>query len=279
VLQHQSEGIVERSKGRFVTYTEKYNHAFRVTIDQLEQQYQRAEVDWDTSESGLRVKTTNVARLTLRGERPIGRFVVDGQSFPMAPSVSFEKVDGKWAVAKNSSGLRKQNNLQGPIDDAFMEPFLCVRPPDGINDYAATVFERFEREFAKWMRGQLVAASSLRPGDSRAYNIVLFGTPATNPMVARAVKATPLQWTLDQIVVGALRFDGNTHLLSFIYPNPDYPSRYVVVNSGHTFHEVDFKGTNALLYPRAGDWAVTDVRTGAIVAEGIFDKNWQLPKR
>ena len=40
-----------------------------------------------------------------------------------------------------------------------------------------------------------------------------------------------------------------------IYPNPLDPTRYVVVNSGHTFGEKEFKGTNALLYPRLGDYA------------------------
>ena len=31
---------------------------------------------------------------------------------------------------------------------------------------------------------------------------------------------------------------------------------YVVLNSGHTFHEDAFRGTNALLYPRLGDYAL-----------------------
>jgi hypothetical protein len=65
-------------------------------------------------------------------------------------------------------------------------------------------------------------------------------------------------------------------MLSMIYPNPANRRRYVVINSGHTFHEADFQGTNALLYPRVGDWAITDVRTGTVVAEGSFNRNWQL---
>ena len=39
-----------------------------------------------------------------------------------------------------------------------------------------------------------------------------------------------------------------------IVPNPLNPDRYVVFNSGHTFHEEEFKGTNALLYPI---WGIT----------------------
>src|SRR5687767_15243023 len=32
-----------------------------------------------------------------------------------------------------------------------------------------------------------------------------------------------------------------------------------VLNSGHTFHAKDFQGTNALLYPRLGDYALLKV--------------------
>ena len=60
---------------------------------------------------------------------------------------------------------------------------------------------------------------------------------------------------------------------------------YVVINSGHTFKEADLKGTNALLYPRLGDWAVIkptptekDPAAYEVVAAGLFDENWQFAK-
>jgi hypothetical protein len=106
--------------------------------------------------------------------------------------------------------------------------------------------------------------------------MVAFGTPATNPLVARAVAHAPIQWTAKEIVAGSQHFDAVTHMLSMIYPNPDNPKRYLVINSGHTFHEAEYKGTNVLLYPRVGDWAVTEIATGKVVAEGTFNRNWQL---
>ena len=62
-----------------------------------------------------------------------------------------------------------------------------------------------------------------------------------------------------------------------IYPNPLNPNKYVVLNSGHTFGEKDFKGTNALLYPRWGDYAVIEKKTGAVKMSGLFDEHWRLP--
>jgi hypothetical protein len=47
-----------------------------------------------------------------------------------------------------------------------------------------------------------------------------------------------------------------------------------VLNSGHTFGEKEFRGTNALLYPRFGDWAVLD-ENGGLITAGFFDENWR----
>ena len=69
-------------------------------------------------------------------------------------------------------------------------------------------------------------------------------------------------------------------------PPWDEHKSYVVLNSGHTFKEADLKGTNALLYPRLGDWAVIkptptekDPAAYEVVAAGLFDENWQFPKK
>ena len=79
-----------------------------------------------------------------------------------------------------------------------------------------------------------------------------------------------------------------THLPVLIYPNPFArvaSGGYVVINSGHTFREADLKGTNALLYPRLGDWAVLkpkptkdDPAGFEVIDAGLFDENWQFPK-
>ena len=285
LLAQQSHGILEHGSYRFVTFTERYNHCFRATIDQLERQYERAQVDVHVDEAGLRVTTRNVARLTLRGEPPMNTFQIDGESFAMKPEATFERVNDAWRPAASRPALRKQHGLQGPIDDAFLDAFLCVKPSAAapsspVNDFALAQLERFSREFARWMRGDIRIKTDreLSPSDEAAYNVAAFGTPATNPVIARALQSAPIRWTRDAIVAGSRKFDAAGHMLAMIYPDPANPRRYIVINSGHTFHEPDFRGTNALLYPRVGDWAVIDVRTGQAVAEGVFDRNWQLAR-
>ena len=58
-----------------------------------------------------------------------------------------------------------------------------------------------------------------------------------------------------------------------------------MLNSGHTFHAADFRGTYALLYPRLGDYAVLkptptekDPTAAEVVTAGLFDDSWQIKK-
>jgi pimeloyl-ACP methyl ester carboxylesterase len=282
VLENQTRGIRQPQAIRFVTYTERYNECFWVTVDQLEHDYERAQVDAKEADNGnVDVTTRNVARLTLHGQRGMQAFMIDGQEFPVSESASFEKVGGLWRAGR-AHGLEKAHGLQGPIDDAFMDAFLCVKPASAgggaVNEFALQQLARFAEEFPRYMRGDVPVktVSEVTPADQRDASIVAFGTPATNSLIAHALKNAPIHWTAKSISVGSRHFDAATHLLSMIYPNPQNPGRYVVINSGHTFHEADFKGTNVLLYPRVGDWAVTEVASGKVVAEGVFDRRWRL---
>jgi len=280
VLANQTRGIREPESYRFVTWTERYNRAFRVTIDQLEQDYERAQVEVHTAARVLDATTKNVERLTLTGDG-LKTFRIDGQSFPARVSATFERAKNGWRTANPVTTLSKQHGLQGPIDDAFLDSFVCVKPGSGeasaANDFALRQLDRFAAEFPKWMRGdvRVKKVADIAPADHEAANIIAFGTPSTNPLIARLLQYAPIHWSNDGIVVGGRKFDAATHLLAMIYPNPDNPRRYIVVNSGHTFHEADFKGTNALLYPRVGDWAVMEIASGRVVAEGVFDRNWR----
>ena len=55
----------------------------------------------------------------------------------------------------------------------------------------------------------------------------------------------------------------------------------MVVNSGHSFHEVELSTLNYLLFPRLGDWAVVKVAddppgpAGDVAIQGgFFDEQW-----
>ncbi|MEE3199134.1 MAG: hypothetical protein VX254_03805, partial [Planctomycetota bacterium] len=111
----------------------------------------------------------------------------------------------------------------------------------------------------------------------------LFGDPGSNPLIAEFLAEFPaiLQWNRQELkVAGRGPFDPATHFPMLIYPNPKDPRYYVVINSGHTFGEREFRGTNAYLFPRCGDYAVFAPGQGRKPARelktaGFFDESWQ----
>jgi hypothetical protein len=191
----------------------------------------------------------------------------------------------------NNRDLRKRHNMQGPIDDAFMEPFVCVRgtgKPWSQNQqaWANWTLERFGREYDKWLRGRVPVADDIDIDPFKLNkNLILFGDPGSNKVLAKIIDKLPIKWTKDGIEVDGKTYDPETHGLSMIYPNPLNPTRYVVINSGHTFHAKDFIASNSWLFPRLGDIAVQKFErseTGdykeSVAWATLFDMNWQLPR-
>ncbi len=268
---------------RFVTYTTRFNKAHWVTVEGLDETYSRAEVDAVRSADGRRytVTTRNVSRIRL--DVPAATFSIDGQTLGASRRPSFERRDGRWTVASGPvRGLGKVHGLQGPVDDAFMDAFLCVRPTgtawnSAAHQWGAKALETFSVDFAKWLRGDVRVKEdrAVSESDIASYNLILFGDPGSNSVIAKVIDKLPIRWSKDAIAIGERTFDATAHIPVFIYPNPLNSKRYLVVNSGHTFGEADFRGTNAWLYPRLGDYSVLRA-TGDVVISGFFDESWRL---
>ena len=266
---------------RFVTYTARYDRCYWLAVEEMEKTYDRAEIDATRSEGGRRftVSTKNVRALKIEGS---GRFAIDGQTFDSkSAAAEFEKKDGRWKLAGRRQVPRKIHGLQGPIDDAFTGPFLCVRPTGAAwnaaaREYGAKTLDRLTADFAKWMRGdpRVKDDRDVSAGDIAAYNLILFGDPGSNAILAKIAGKLPLRWTRTEITMRGAKYSAADHIPALIYPNPLNPKRYIVIDSGHTFGEKEFRGTNALLFPRLGDYAVIGT-DGAVAVSGFFDENWR----
>lgn len=296
------------SRIRFVTWTLKYNQCDWVTILEQQTPYEQSIVEAQVhpDDDVLEVSTTNVVLLSL--SRDVAEFVrIDGgDPLPLRsaadgllPSVDFEKVGDTWRgldyrasrQLMESPGLRKRHDLQGPIDDAFMEPFLVVEPTGSPwhashAEYTTFVKDRFLSEFDKWLRGRppVIQDNRLSDEDIADNNLILFGDPGSNAVLARIVRSLPLRWIRDEFSLDNQNFAPANSAVAMIFPNPLNPRRYVVINSGHTFHEAEFKASNATLYPRLGDIAVIGFERRAdgtfsetILLNEIFNSRWGLP--
>lgn len=295
-------------KVRFVTYTLKYPQCNWVEILSLDKHYDRSLVEAEKIEPGFTVKTTNVRALGLTLPEPVTLEVtvaIDGQQVKARPTISrvgqaavyLEKKDGKWAavlpqkvVTDRQRRLQKMSGLQGPIDDAFMDGFLCVRGTgkpwhEATQKYADANLARFKAEWSQYLRGDLPIKDDVdvTEDDIVGKHLILFGDPASNSMISQVLDGLPLKWTKESIVVAGKTGSAADHVPVLIYPSPLSNGRYVVLNSGHTFHAADFKGTNALLYPRLGDFALLklaatdkDALGVEILTAGLFDEGWQV---
>jgi hypothetical protein len=148
-----------------------------------------------------------------------------------------------------------------------------------ISDEQARAIREWRRQFrgdARVKRDSEVTAE-----DIEKHNLVLWGDPASNTLIARTVGQLPIQWTAEALTVKGQKYNASTNYPALIYPNPLNEKKYVVLNSGFTFREFD-NLNNARQIAKLPDWAVIDVTTpangrypGKVTAAGFFSEQWK----
>ena len=277
---------------RFVTYTPRYNSDYWVTVDAMDRLYARADVDATRREGGhYAITTHNVARLVLSEAAHARSIAIDGQTLKVTPAatITLRKTGGKWRVDRNGAlpGLHKVHALQGPIDDAFLDPFLLVRPTGtpwnaSVNAQALRTMARFDRLWAKFFRGHPFVKDDkdVTAADIANYHLVLFGDPGSNTLIAKVAGKLPVRWTKQTVMLGGQPYDAAQNFPALIYPNPLNAKKYVVLNTGLTISERDYNGDYGM--PLWGDYAVVKVNPAAdvpdLVTAGLFDNDWRLKK-
>jgi len=290
----------------FVTSTLRYNRLHWVTIDGLAEHWSRASVSASiASTQELEFEAAGVSDITFSfaaGDSPFDLgtkvVIISGEQELEAPgpasdrswNVSLHRSAGEWRLGKRpADGLRKIHGLSGPIDDAFMDSFLFVRPTgkaanDAAGKWAAAELERASEHWRRHFRGRARVKddTALTPEDIAGANLVLWGDPGSNAVLKQIAGKLPIRWGERQIEAGGQKFAADTHALVAIYPNPLNPSRYVVLNSSFTFRDYAYLN-NARQVPMLPDWAVVDLTTppnsvwpGKIAAADFFDERWQL---
>lgn len=276
---------------RFMTYTTRYNRDYWATLDGLEKHYERAQVDAKRSDNRSRyeITTRNLTRLVLRQTDRATSITIDGQKLRVnsASEMTFEKSNEHWKLASGrEKGIRKKHGLQGPIDDAFLEPFLVVRPTGtpwnaAANEQALRILRRFERQYTLAYRGHIRIKDDkdVTASDFTKYNVVLFGDPGSNRWIAELHgKLPPLHWTKKTVALGSKSFPAAESVPALIYPSPLSPNHYVVINSGLTAAWADWAGDFPT--PRYGDFAIFKVQQDSDDPEaayaGLFNESWKL---
>ncbi len=179
---------------------------------------------------------------------------------------SFAKSGGRWQrVTARPAGLAKRHGLQGPVDDAFLDRFIIVKPTGSpmAPATAAWVKAEMDRAITEWrrhFRGRPIVKNDteVTDADIQSANLALWGDPGSNQVLARIAGKLPIAWTAAGIQAGPKSFAADKHAPILVYPNPLNPARYVVLNSGFTFREYDYLN-NARQIPKLPDWAIVDL--------------------
>lgn len=294
---------------RFTTWTLRYNEMFWVKLDGLEEHWKRADVDAEiVNPHFVTVIAKNVSALTLsmppgfcpldNSQKP--KVIIDGKQVEVPNVLSdrswtahYHKAGKKWKLRRiEDNSLRKVHGLQGPIDDAFMDSFVMVRPTrkamhektgEWVKSEMSHAIDHWRRQF----RGEASVKSDaeISENDIASSNLILWGDPQSNQVLAKIASKLPIRWDAQNIIVGKQSFSSDHHTAAYIFPNPLNPTRYVVLNSGFTFREADYL-SNSLQVPKLPDYAIIDIDTpptpyapGKIVTAGFFNEQWQLAPR
>ncbi len=283
---------------RFVTYTTRYNRCAWVEVNRLEKHWEVGEVTGTFKDGNYDVKTKGVQALgiLLHPEMKLA-LTVDGQNLFLnlttgkeLSKVSVFKVSGKWSASKaGAPPTSKSHGLQGPIDDAFMDKFVFVKPTgqpinEKVGAWAAQEMDHAANHWRKQFRGDAPIKDDKEVSDEdiKTSNLIVWGDPKSNAVLARIADKLPIKWTEKGVKIGDKSYEAGTNVPVLIYPNPLNPRKYIVINSGFTFREYDYLN-NARQVPKLPDYAIVDITTppnsrypGKIVQAGFFGEKWEL---
>lgn len=318
-INQRIDAIVARGRNlvpkkvRFTTWTLRYHKMLWVEIDGLGEHWERATVEANfggqTSNGtpvDIQVATKNVTALTLTmppGHCPLDNtktptVIIDGKKLTATPVLSdrswlarFHKSSSGWhpGLRPGDGKLHKRPGLQGPIDDAFMDSFVFVRPTgqaanSKVGKWVDAELAHAIKHWRSQFRGEAPIKDdiAITKDDIATRNLILWGDSASNKVLAELLGKLPVTWNKDKLQLGKETVDAGHHVPVLIYPNPLNPKKYVVLNSSFTFREYDYLN-NARQVPKLPDWALLDLdqpatsqRPAGIVSAGFFDELWQV---
>jgi hypothetical protein len=278
-----------------------------VEVTELGEHWVEARVDAKIEDGGsVFLETENVRALRLGAAWRDGRLwkegtvvEIDGWKLRLEEDmeeIALQRAAGDWDFSRRETGeLRKSPRLQGPIDDAFLSPFLVVLPSGksrhkAVRRWVDFEVAHFQKRWRELFRGELRMKKDVdvTAEDRQEFNLILWGDPDSNALIKEFFSDRDgrfPKWAGKDLRIAGKSYGAKNHVLSMIFPAGQGSRRYVVLNSGPTFREAHDR-TNSLQNPKLPDWAVINLDVlpdgeapGEIVAADFFDEGWRLRRR
>ncbi len=186
--------------------------------------------------------------------------------------------------ADNGYARFKTAEICGPVKEAFNGPFLLVQGTGGGSDAQQQLKQTADRFAADWLdfakgRARRKIDREITAEDESAFNLVLFGSPRTNSVLAKIGARLPLKFLPAGYAIGEHEVQGENLGLAVVYPHPDHPQRYVVVLDGLYYglnlpinHKWDLVPDFIIFSDRSCPYDGTNEAELA----GFFDMRWQV---
>jgi pimeloyl-ACP methyl ester carboxylesterase len=202
--------------------------AYWATINGREDENLTGTIDACVNGQAIDVKTTNVCaysldlvRAPVDSNRPV-EIIENGTSLGSVRGNIF--VEEPLAYAKAT--YVKNKPLQGPVWDAFTDPYAVVWPSSSRDQEFCSI----SAQVAKSLANGAPCFSDINMPESLidTHNLILLGTAASNKWLSRICGKLPVEIEHGRITADGRRYEGRDMGLILIYPNPLNPKRYVV---------------------------------------------------
>ena len=312
LLREQADWLLEQKRVRrpervcLKTMKLHYGQAYWLKLEALQAPLQYANVTAQADEAGrvdvevegATALTVDLAASPAHGAAAIEVEINDTPAYQGPPPPGgkltlVRQTDGAWQAGALLKGLAKRANLEGPIEDAFLSPFVLVYATAGPSAFDPVVAKAEAERFAgDWARlfgkpCRIKPDTAVTQTHIDTLNLVLYGGPESNRITARVMDKLPIRVRDGSVHVAGKTFTGPDVGVKLCYPNPLNPNRYVVVFAGTTwrglyqivnrfgnwFHWGPFDNRNWF------DYAVFDDRTCSpetFLCFGFFDPRWRL---
>jgi hypothetical protein len=228
------EAVREKSPRRVLYTIESLAKpkAYWVKIDGREDENLLGTIDASVDGQKILVKTSNVdaysldlVRAPLDSSKPV-EILEDGQSLGFVTEPVFTKRSEKYI----DTAFIKNDQLHGPVWDAFTDPYVVVYGTGGGDVPFVKTCKDIAEELA---HGASCFADVEMPKKTASeHNLILVGSVGSNRWLARISEKLPVQMRQGRIhTTNGKFFNGNDLAYVVIHPNPMNPDKYVVVYS------------------------------------------------
>ena len=239
------------------TYTLRHNRSHWLTIETLGRYGEKATLDARKSGKSFEISSRNVEAFSIApaGSTESLQIVVDGKEFADIHLIRQETFckdsQGRWRNQAPNLRAGKRHGVSGPIGDMFFERVVLIPGTFGSAHaiHANRNLAKFASNFYSYRNGgvhrggivgdnkvklPVIDDGDLTESERRQHNLILYGTPSSNRVLAHYEDRLPLSFSGNTIRIHGREFTSDACAAFAVFPHPENPERYVAIHGGTT---------------------------------------------